>query len=51
LDLLNKLEVRSYRICEQGPKENETYAPFFNGCLSYRPGEKGFLWVRARKLS
>ena len=47
-DLLSKLEVQSYRMAEKGPKENP-YAPFFNGSLSYRPGEEGFLWCRARK--
>jgi len=50
-NLLSKLEVQSYRITEKGPKENQ-YAPFFiNGSLSYRPGQEGFLWVRARKPS
>jgi SAM-dependent methyltransferase len=49
-ELLNKLEIQSYRITEKGPKE-DPYAPFFNGSLSYRPGQEGFLWVRARKPS
>lgn len=47
-NLLNKLEIHSYRITEKGPKES-IYAPFFNQTLSYRPGAEGFLWVRARK--
>jgi len=47
-NLLNKLEIISYRITEKGPEGNR-YAPFFNGNLSYRPGKEGFLWVRARK--
>ena len=50
-NLLSKLEVQSYRITERGPKENQ-YAPFFiNGSLSYRLGQEGFLWVKARKPS
>jgi SAM-dependent methyltransferase len=50
-NLLDKLEIQSYRITEKGPKEN-IYAPFFsNGSLSYRSGQEGFLWVKARKLS
>lgn len=47
-NLLSKLQVESYRITEKGPKE-DPYAPFFNGIVSYRLGQKGFLWVRARK--
>lgn len=49
-NLLNNLEVQSYRITKKGPKENY-YAPFFDGNLSYKPGQEGFLWVRARKPS
>jgi SAM-dependent methyltransferase len=49
-NLLSKLEVQSYRIAEKGPKGN-LYAPFFNGSVSYRPGQEGLLWVRARKPS
>lgn len=49
-NLLNKLEVQSYRITEKGPEDN-LYVPFFNRSLSYRPGQEGFLWVRARKSS
>ena len=47
-NLLNHLEVISYRITKKGPK-GDLYAPFFNGNLSYRIGQEGFLWVRARK--
>jgi SAM-dependent methyltransferase len=47
-NLLDCLEIQSYRITEKGP-ENEPYAPFFNGNLSYKPGQEGFLWVRAKK--
>jgi len=47
-NLLNDLEIQSYRITEMGP-QSDYYAPFFSGNLSYEPGQEGFLWVRARK--
>lgn len=47
-NLLNNLEVQSYRITKKGPQE-APYAPFFRGCLSYQPGQEGYLWVRAKK--
>jgi SAM-dependent methyltransferase len=47
-NLLNYLEVQSYRITKKGPKEN-LYAPFFDGVLSYELGQEGYLWVRGRK--
>ena len=47
-NLLDKMEILSYRITEKGPKDN-LYAPFFSGNLSYRTGEEGYLWVKARK--
>jgi SAM-dependent methyltransferase len=50
-NLLNSLEVKSYRITEKGDEKDETFAPFFKGNLSYRPGQEGILWVRARKPS
>ena len=31
-----------------GPEGNR-YSPFFEGNLSYEPGEEGILWVKARK--
>jgi SAM-dependent methyltransferase len=49
-NLLNDLEIQSYRITKQGPKDN-FYAPFFSGSLSYESGEQGILWVKARKSS
>ncbi len=49
-NLLNKLEVQSYRVTKKGP-ENDLYKPFFSGNLSYEPGQEGFLWVKARKFS
>ncbi len=49
-NLLNNMEVQSYRINKKGPEEN-LYAPFFDGNLSYKPGQEGFLWVKARKTS
>jgi SAM-dependent methyltransferase len=50
-NLLKHLEVRSYRITEQGRHEEDDgiYAPFFREDLSYRPGQLGVLWIRARK--
>jgi len=47
-NLLNYLEVQSYRITKKGPEE-DLYAPFFDGKLSYELGQEGFLWVRAIK--
>jgi SAM-dependent methyltransferase len=47
-NLLNCLEVQSYRITRKGPREN-LYAPFFDGVLSYELGQEGYLWVRGRK--
>lgn len=47
-NLLNYLEIQSYRITKRGPEE-DLYAPFHTGSLSYEPGQKGFLWVKARK--
>ena len=47
-NLLNYLEVQSYRVTKKGPKE-DLYAPFFDGILSYDSGQEGYLWVRARK--
>lgn len=53
-NLLNQLEIQSYRLAEQEP-DDETgelggnYAPFFKDELSYRMGHEGFLWVRAKK--
>jgi len=46
--LLDFLKLKAYRISKRGP-ENDLYAPFFEGDLSYKKGEKGFLWVRASK--
>ena len=53
--LLSKLQVRSYRVTKHGPNgtgaqgQDLLYQPFFDGNLSYTPGEEGFLWVRAQK--
>ncbi|MDP8201012.1 MAG: methyltransferase domain-containing protein [Candidatus Tenebribacter burtonii] len=47
-NLLNNMEIQSYRITDQGPIGN-FYAPFFDGKLSYKQGQKGILWVRAKK--
>ena len=48
-NLLDKLEIRSYRITKKGPAE-DPYAPFFDGNLSYDLGQEGYLWVRATKI-
>jgi SAM-dependent methyltransferase len=47
-NLLDSLEVQSYRITKKEPLEN-VYTPFFKGKLSYVLGQEGYLWVRARK--
>lgn len=46
--LLDHLEVLTYRTARQGP-DHDLYANFFRNELTYLPGERGFLWVRARK--
>jgi len=46
--ILDFLDVLSYRITNPGPEEN-LYLPFFQGNLRYDKGQKGILWVRARK--
>ncbi|HOW51619.1 MAG TPA: methyltransferase domain-containing protein [bacterium] len=47
-NLLNMLDIVSYRVAVKGPPEN-IYLPFLTGNLSYTLGQEGFLWVRARK--
>lgn len=47
-NLLDFLDIESYRVSRQGPEDNE-YAPFFEQKLSYQEGDRGFLWVRGRK--
>lgn len=49
-NLLSRLEIQSRRVTEKGPAD-DVYAPFFKGNLSYRQGQEGFLWVKARKPS
>lgn len=46
--ILDHLEIESYRVTAR-PDHGYPYAPFVNGLLPYRPGERGYLWVRARK--
>jgi SAM-dependent methyltransferase len=50
-NLLDHLDVQTYRLAgkQVGSVAMDTYAPFFEGNLSYSPGEEGFLWVRAQK--
>jgi ubiquinone/menaquinone biosynthesis C-methylase UbiE len=48
VNLLNKLEVMSYRVTQKGPK-GRAFLPFFRNTLSYEPGQEGFLWVKAMK--
>jgi len=47
-NLLYAFDIVSYRITKQGPRSNK-YLPFFENKLHYEKGEKGILWVRARK--
>lgn len=47
-NLLDNLELLSYRITARGP-ENNFYGPFFEGNLSYQKGQLGYLWAKARK--
>ena len=47
-ELLRFLRIVSYRASREGPDGVE-YESFFTGKLSYHEGEKGFLWVRAKK--
>jgi SAM-dependent methyltransferase len=48
--LLDHLQVESYRISRQGDEPDNEYAPFFEGKMSYEDGEEGFLWVKAKKI-
>lgn len=48
-NLLDFLEIDSYRVSRQGPEVDNEYAPFFEGNMEYEEGEEGFLWVRGRK--
>ena len=50
--LLNNLEIKSYRTREmwtEGENPYNEYAYFKENNRSYRPGQKGYLWVRAKK--
>jgi len=47
-NLLNNLEIQSYRISNKASRE-DTYAPFFEGNISYERGQEGYLWVKAMK--
>ena len=47
-NLLNSLEILSYRITKKGP-DDDPYSAFFNGSMSYESGDEGFLWVKAMK--
>ncbi|MHB9075852.1 MAG: methyltransferase domain-containing protein [Desulfobaccales bacterium] len=47
-NLLNFLDIKSYRATIPGPKD-DPYRPFFDGNLKYSKGQHGFLWVKARK--
>ena len=47
-NLLNKLDIQSYRIAQKGPQGNR-YGHLYDGKLSYNQGEEGILWVKARK--
>jgi SAM-dependent methyltransferase len=47
-ELLRTLRIKSYRVSDKGPEDNP-YASFLNGTISYTSGREGFLWVRAMK--
>ena len=47
-NLLDSLELQSYRIASKGPVGN-LYGHFYDGNSSYSPGQEGYLWVKARK--
>jgi len=47
-DLLDFLDIKSYRTTIPGPKD-DPYKPFFDGNLNYSKGQHGFLWVKAQK--
>ncbi len=47
-NLLNKLEIQTYRITTRG-SDDYIFSPFFDGNLSYEQGQEGLLWVRAIK--
>jgi len=49
-ELLDYLEIVSYRLSGQGPDDHE-YAFFNDGNLNYKEGDKGFLWVRGKKIA
>jgi len=46
--LLDYMDIKSYRIARQGPEKN-TYCNFFDHNFEYKKGERGYLWVRAKK--
>ena len=48
--ILNKLEIRSYRLADRRPEGN-TYDGFFDASPEYDNTRPGFLWVRGEKKS
>lgn len=46
--LLKHLQVISYRVGPQGPRGDQ-YRYLLDGNLGHKPGEPGYLWVKARK--
>ncbi len=48
--LLDHLQVESYRISRQGDEPDNEYAPFLERKMSYEEGEEAFLWVKAKKV-
>lgn len=48
-NLLKYLDVKSYRITNQGPEECR-YKHFWDGNFNYEQGRKGILWVKAKKI-
>ncbi len=46
--LLDKFEILTYRVANQGPQGN-LFKPLYENDLHYDPGQEGILWVKARK--
>jgi SAM-dependent methyltransferase len=48
-NLLDHLNVQTYRLTGKLPSGGDPYAQFFEADPSYTRGEEGYLWVRAEK--
>lgn len=47
-DILAGYEITSFRLARQGPPE-DLFAHVRDGPLDYEPGQRGILWLRARR--